>query len=154
MDRKSTRRTLSRMLVFFAGWCLICLVSAGCATIDSAVSGEKADYNGKFAFGEFVAALPGDPEVISVVTQKAFDSLGIVKESARASKLDAEIVGHTAKDSKVRVSVRHKDMAHSTVSILIGVYGVGDRPLSERLMNEIKKELKERLALERMLRAS
>ena len=121
-----------------AALCLLLLVGAGgCALL---VVGAAAGAGGMaYVRGALEARVNAQPPAVAQATENAFKSLGIVKISGAASALDAEILGRTATDKKVKVVVKGEGAGTSKLTIRIGTFG--DETMSRAVFDKIEEGL-------------
>lgn len=89
--------------------------------------------------GALEAHVDQNPVEVASATEKAFAKLEIAKVSSRSSLLDAEVIGRTSKDERIRVSVEAADGKGSNLSIRIGTFG--DEATSRWIYDEIQRQL-------------
>lgn len=80
-----------------------------------------------------------NPIEVANATEKAFAKLEIAKVSSRSSLLDAEIIGRTPKDERIKVSVEAAEGKGSNLSIRTGTFG--DEATSRWIYDEIQRQL-------------
>lgn len=103
------------------------IVGAGAATATVA-----------YVKGNLEANVNQHPVEVAKATGKAFKALEIKEISSKSTALDAEIIGRTAKDDKVRVMADLTEANGSNLSIRIGIFG--DEVMSRRIYEEIRKQ--------------
>lgn len=88
--------------------------------------------------GNLEAHVKQNPVEVAKATETAFKNLEIKQISISSSKLDAEIIGRTAKDDKVNVTAEATEDGGSDLSIRIGWFG--DESQSRQIYDEIRKQ--------------
>src|SRR5262249_25697516 len=89
--------------------------------------------------GKTVSTVDADPQAVADATEQAMDDLDIKVISNESSKVDANIVGRTARDTKIEVTVKSESPKFSKIFIRAGVFG--DDALQDRLLDKIKANL-------------
>ncbi len=126
-------RTAATVVACFTA--LVC--AAGCLPL---LAGAGAGVGGTaYARGDLEARVNADPRAVATATEQAMKALDIAVISSQASGVDAEILGRTARDKKVKVVVEGSGTTGSELSIRVGVFG--DEEISRRLFTEIQKRL-------------
>jgi len=89
--------------------------------------------------GKLQTRMKADPRAIEKATLKAFEDLNIRKVTSGSSSMEAEIIGRSAEDTKVAVSVKAEANDESSVNIRIGTFG--DQAFSMKVYDGINKHL-------------
>ena len=95
--------------------------------------------SGDNAFRESRRIHDGSFTVYSRETQAAFHDAGITVISSNASDLDGQIIGRTAADKKVKITVKQQSEHVSKLSIRVGTFG--DKALSQMIHKKIVEQL-------------
>lgn len=119
--------------VFMCGGCWALWFGGGAAVGAGAGVGITAYVNGKLK-----THVPQGPIEVAKATEQAFKNLDIKQISTTSSKLEAEIVGRTASDDKVKVWADSTEDGGSDLTIRIGWFG--DEAQSRQLYDEIRKQ--------------
>jgi hypothetical protein len=137
--RNNTLHILRAILARIVALAIIfacCLVVTGCAAL---VVGAAAGTGVAYARGDLEADVDATPEEIARATESAFNSMDITTISAKSTALDAEIIGRTAKDTRITVVADAKEAEGSALSIRFGTFG--DEDQSRRIYNAILENL-------------
>jgi ABC-type proline/glycine betaine transport system substrate-binding protein len=127
---------LLRPLLFSIPLVALMLSQSGCL-LAAAAAGTGAGV--MYVKGKTEAALDADPRAIADATDKAMRDMGISVISNESSSVDANIVGRTARDTKIEVTAKAITDRTSKVFIRAGVWG--DEVLQQNLLNGIKSNL-------------
>jgi hypothetical protein len=128
-------RTL-RTLLFVLPLAGLAATQSGCLLAVAAVgTGATVAY----VRGDLDTSLDADPKTVAVATEAAMKQMDVAIISHEATGLDAKIVGRTARDTKLEVSVKGEGEHTSKVSIRAGVFG--DDALQTALLAKIKANL-------------
>ena len=112
----------------------LCLVAAaGCARV---YMRENPSTGIGFMLGALKATLDAEPRDVAAATERAFEALEIRKTQARASGIDAEIIGLTATERRIRVTAKRTVNDGSDVRIRVGK--LGDEQVSRVVFAKIK----------------
>ena len=112
----------------------MCLVAAaGCARV---YMREDPNTGIGFMLGALKATLDAEPRDVSAATERAFEALEIQKTQARASGIDAEIIGLTATERRILVTAKRTVNDGSNVRIRVGK--LGDEQVSRVVFAKIK----------------
>ena len=120
------------------GGALTCLSfgGAGCAsTTADAAGGASVAY----ALGDLEAEVESTPQKIVKAARGALEDLEIHIASVDSTSLDGQVIGHTATDDKVDITVKRLDDTRSRISIRIGIFG--DEEGSRRIYDAIRERL-------------
>ena len=129
--RGNTERTLISVVMLAA-----MLVCSGCIWLAAGAAGVAGTL---YVKGEVQSTLDATPDKIVAATEKAFKDLGIIKISASGSKLDGLVVGRTAADKEVTVTVKSSTEKTSEISIRVGTFG--DETLGRQILTKIRANL-------------
>jgi hypothetical protein len=125
-----------RAILFSVPLLLLMLSQTGCL-LAAAAAGTGAGV--AYVKGKTEATLAADPIQIANATEEAMNDMDITVVSRKATTVDAEIEGRTAKDTKLHVTAKSENERTSRVYIRAGVFG--DDPLQERLLTRIRDNL-------------
>lgn len=89
--------------------------------------------------GNLETRMRADPRAIEKASLKAFEDLNIRKVSSTSSSIDGEIIGRSAEETKVAISVKAEANDESSVSIRVGTFG--DQAFSLKIYDAINKHL-------------
>lgn len=109
----------------------------GCAVLVVGAAGGVAGV--AYVMGDLEAWVKEDPRTVQAATVLAFDSLQIRKVSSEASAFDAKVIGRTATDVKIQVTVKASKAETNKLSIRVGVFG--DENISRKIHREIQRFL-------------
>ena len=112
------------------------LVAAGAA--GGAVAGTA------YVMGDLETTLQATPGEVVAATRTAFEQMGVATISAGATELDGKVIGRTATDEKITVTVESKGRNLSELSIRVGTFG--DEELSRQIYDKIRANLPARPA--------
>src|SRR6185369_878927 len=104
-----------------------------------AAAGAGAGAGMMYVKGKSTDVLEASPRAVAEATEMAMKDLGIAVISRQASDVDASIVGLTATDAKVDVTVKSETQTMSKIFIRVGVWG--DDVLQWRLLKQIRTNL-------------
>jgi hypothetical protein len=125
-----------RPILFSIPLVALMLSQSGCLLAAAAVgTGATVAY----VKGDTQTTLPADPREIASATERAMKELDVAVVSASSSGVDAKIVGRTARDTKLQVTVKSQTPKFSTVDVRAGVFG--DESLQNALLDKIKSNL-------------
>lgn len=124
-----------------AALCATSVLLTGCSALLIAAGGGAGVVGTAYVMGDVEAWVKEDPRVVELATVRAFESLQIRKVSATASALDAKIVGRTATDTKVQITVKTVEAERNKLSVRVGTFG--NELLSRKIYDEIQKYLPE-----------
>jgi hypothetical protein len=114
-------------LMLSQGGCLILLAGAGAGATVAYVK------------GDLETRIDADPKAVAAATEQAMKQMDISVISHAATGLDANVVGRTANDTKLEVTIKGETENTSKVAIRAGVFG--DMVLQSRLLEKIKSNL-------------
>jgi hypothetical protein len=106
-----------------------CLVGAAAAGVAAAA----------YVNGDLEAHLDGTPERIVQASEAALKDMAVRVVSSDASGVDGKVVGRTALDKKVEITVRRETDTTSKISIRIDTFG--DEELSRQILDKIRTKL-------------
>jgi hypothetical protein len=117
---------------------LIALIGtqSGCLLV---AAGAGAGAGVAYVKGDLDATVNAAPDQVAAAAEAAMKDMGLAVVSSQASKLDAKVVGRTARDTKLQVIVKAESTGTSKVSIRAGHFG--DDALQSQLLGEIQKRL-------------
>src|SRR4051794_1066373 len=127
---------LFRAMLFSIPLLLLMLSQSGCL-LAAAAAGTGAGV--AYVKGKTEATVDADPIQVADATEQAMRDLNITVISRQATKVDANIEGRTASDTKLNVPAKSETERTSRVFIRAGVFG--DDPLQERLLSRIRDNL-------------
>ncbi|MFI4955476.1 MAG: DUF3568 family protein [Gammaproteobacteria bacterium] len=112
---------------------------SGC--VAAAVTGAAAagGAGAAYVMGTLRSDVQATPTRIAEATRRAFGTYVIKVEEYKTTELDALVVGHTANDKRIKVTVKRETDLISELSIQVGTFG--DEAFSNLLYEEIKKQL-------------
>ena len=125
-----------RPLLFSIPLVALMLSQSGCL-LAAAAAGTGAGV--MYVKGKTEAVLDADPRAIAAATDKTMRDMGISVISNESSSVDANIVGRTARDTKLEVTAKAVTDRTSKVFIRAGVWG--DEVLQQKLLDGIKSNL-------------
>jgi len=128
-------RTLRPLILSFALTGLI-LTQSGCLIL---LAGAGAGATVAYMKGDLETRVDADPKAVAAATEQAMKQMDISIISHAATGLDANVVGRTANDTKLEVTIKGESEKSSKVSIRAGVFG--DMVLQSRLLDKIKTNL-------------
>ena len=124
----------------FAVCSFLLVLCSGCAVLLVGAAATGAGAAGvAYAKGDLEAVVDADPQTVMMAAEGAFETLFIKKVSTSSTAFDADIVGRTATDKKVKVRAEGAGKGASTVSVRVGTFG--DEALSRKVYEEIKLRL-------------
>jgi hypothetical protein len=125
-----------RPLLFAVPLIGLALTQSGCL-LAAAAAGTGAGV--AYVKGKSVDVLDGDPRAVADATVASMKDLDIAVVSNDSSGVDATIVGRTARDTRIQVTVKAETDKTSKVFIRAGVWG--DDPLQSKLLDRIRSNL-------------
>ena len=126
---KKTALVLTVMLTLSAT-----LMTSGCLIAAVGAAGGVI-----YAKGDLESTLEGSPAEVVTAAEKAFAELKIAKISAVSSELEAEVLGRTTTDKKITIISKAKGEKFSSISIRVGT--IGDKDISQTILQKIKNNL-------------
>lgn len=130
---KMLLRTLSAALligaVFTQSGCLLAVAAVGTGATVAYVKGD-ADITFK-----------ASPDAVASAAEAAMKELSVSVISNESSKLDAKVVGRTARDTKLTVVAKSGGGELSTVSVRAGMFG--DSQLQNQLIEKMRARLEQ-----------
>lgn len=103
---------------------------AGCST------GEPGVRN---SFGTLRTQVNADPPRVTRAAEAVLNDLDLVRVSSASTEVDGEVVGYTASDKKVSVSIDQEEEGRSKLKVRVGAFG--DEDLGLAVINRIEKQL-------------
>jgi ABC-type Fe3+-hydroxamate transport system substrate-binding protein len=131
---KTIRSALSAAVMASAATLL-----SGCVLLVAGAAAGAAGAGAMYAKGDLETTLQARPPRIVAASEKAFEEMNIARLSSASTELDGKVVGRTASDKKVTVTVKTEGEKLSKLSIRVGVFG--DEALSRQILEKIKKEV-------------
>jgi hypothetical protein len=92
-----------------------------------------------YVMGSLDGSMPASPERIVEASKDVLEGSDIHILSSDASSLDGTVVGRTALDRKIEITVKRVDERQSKVSIRVGTSG--DKDVSQGLFDRIKAKV-------------
>lgn len=92
-----------------------------------------------YVMGEFEARLEASPQRVVKASQNVLEDMDIKVQSADSTSLDGQVVGKTALDKEVKITVKRVDDRWSKIGIRVGTFG--DEEFSRQIYEKIKNEL-------------
>jgi hypothetical protein len=108
---------------------------SGCLAVAAGAGAAGAVY----VMGSLDSTLPGNPEAVVDASEGALKDTDIHVLSKDATGIDGSVVGRTALDTKVEITVKKHDEKSSKISIRVGTFG--DKELSQQIYDKIKAKL-------------
>jgi hypothetical protein len=108
---------------------------SGCLAVAAGAGAAGAVY----VMGSLDSTVPGTPETVVDATEGALKDTDIHVLSKDATGIDGSVVGRTALDTKVEITVKRQDEKTSKISIRVGTFG--DKELSQQIYDKIKAKL-------------
>ncbi|MFQ5964169.1 MAG: DUF3568 family protein [Candidatus Scalinduaceae bacterium] len=93
-----------------------------------------------YVMGDMEVIMEKNPEQIKNASEIAFKDLNILLISARATGIDGKVIGRTARDKRITITIKKESENLSKVSIRIGKLQ-GDQKLSHNIYESIKKHI-------------
>jgi hypothetical protein len=112
------------------------LTQSGCLIL---LAGAGAGATVAYVKGDLETRIDADPKAVASATEQAMKQMDVSVISHAATGLDANVVGRTANDTKLEVTIKGETDKSSKVSIRAGVFG--DMVLQSRLLDKIKSNL-------------
>jgi len=92
-----------------------------------------------YSLGHLDVLVNADPKRIVDAAKTVLEEMDIQVESAVASGVDGQVIGKTALDKRIQITVERQDAETSKYSIVIGTFG--DEPLSREIHEKMKAKL-------------
>jgi hypothetical protein len=89
--------------------------------------------------GDLEATLDGTPQKIVKASDSALKDMDVRDVSGDATSVDGKVIGHTALNKKVEITVKRETDTTSKISIRIDNFG--DEALSRQILDKIKSKL-------------
>jgi uncharacterized protein DUF3568 len=122
----------SRFAFAALGLALVALPSSGCLVAAAGAGAAGAAY----VMGSLDASLPSNPERIVEASRGVLQDSDIHVLESDATTIDGTVVGRTALDRRVEITVKRVDDRQSRISIRVGTFG--DRDVSQDLLDRIR----------------
>jgi len=106
--------------------------SSGCVAAAAGAGAAGAAY----VMGSLDASLPANPERIVEASKGVLQDSDIHVLESDATNIDGSVVGRTALDRRVEITVKRVDEKQSKISIRVGTFG--DRDVSQDLLDRIR----------------
>jgi len=121
-----------------AGWIILCVIGvAGCAMVVAGGAGAGGTYT--YLRGELKRTVKVDYERVWEATNKAVQDMELNVEEIKKDSLSAKFKGYLASGDKFVIQLKSEDPEFVSISIRIGL--IGDENKSERILQEIQKNL-------------
>jgi hypothetical protein len=114
------------------GLALAVLSSSSCVVAAAGAGAAGAAY----VMGSLDASLPANPERIVAASKDVLNDSDIHVLESDATSVDGSVVGRTALDRRIEITVKRVDDKQSRISIRVGTFG--DRGVSQDLLDRIK----------------
>ena len=125
----------ARMLCLLAVLAGVSLMG-GCGLLVGAAAGTAG---AAYVSGDLESKTQAPPRDVIVAAERALSDFNISSGPAKVTAVDGEIIGHTADDTRVKISADAKDGMETDVSIRVGVFG--DEQLSRRIWDRMQTYL-------------
>lgn len=112
------------------------LAFAGCSSVPMDATG---DTRATFVAGEFRALVNATAPATARATSEAFRQLGLFEIQNELGTFEASLAARTPRDERVRISIKEVNSRQTQVGIRVSV--VGDRDYSQKLFEQIDKNL-------------
>lgn len=89
--------------------------------------------------GDLKTSIDADPKRVVDAAERAMKDMDIAVISKQSSSIDGKVVGRTARDVKLDVTIKGQSERVSTVYIRAGVFG--DQAMQSNLLEKIQSEL-------------
>jgi hypothetical protein len=132
--RKSIRSMLSVTLI-----ASLVAFLPGCIFLAAGAAAGAAAAGAFYAKGDLEATLEARPPQLVAASEEVFEEMNIAKVSSASTEVDGKVVGRTARDKKVAVTVKTESESFSKLSIRVGTFG--DEALSRQILDGIKKRV-------------
>ena len=121
----ATPALIAAPLLFLPG-CILVAVAAGAA-------------GAAYVNGDLEATLEASPEKVVHASEAALKEMDVSVQSSDATAIDGRVVGRTALNKKVEITVKRETDRTSKISIRIDTFG--DESLSRQIYEKIKAKL-------------
>jgi hypothetical protein len=111
---------------------VLSIASSGCVVAAAGAGAAGAAY----VMGSLDASLPANPERIVEASKDVLKDSDIHVLESDATSVDGTVVGRTALDRKIEITVKRVDDKQSKISIRVGTFG--DKEVSQDLFDRIK----------------
>jgi hypothetical protein len=108
---------------------------SGCVVVAAGAGAAGTAY----VMGSLDSSVPGSPEKVVEASESVLKETDIHVVSKDATGIDGTVVGKTALDKKIEITVKRQDEKTSAISIRVGTWG--DRELSQELFEKIRARL-------------
>ena len=108
---------------------------SGCVVAAAGAGAAGAAY----VMGSLDGPMPATPEMIVEASKDVLEGSDIHVLSSGATSIDGTVVGRTALDRKIEITVKRVDEKQSKVSIRVGTFG--DQSVSQDLFDRIKAKV-------------
>ena len=117
---------LSLALLALAPGCVVMALAAGVAGV-------------AYVNGDLEAQLNGTPQKIVQASADALKEMGVHVLSSDSSGIDGRVLGRTAAEKKIDITVKRESDAACKISIRVDTFG--DETLSRQILDKIKARL-------------
>lgn len=114
----------------------VLLLQSGCVAV---VAAGAAGTGVAWHSGRMETTLNHGIDAVYTAAQQAVDRLEFARVSEKKSGVDAELIGRTARDTKVEITLKRVDAKITRLGIRVGVFG--DEAISLALLEQIKAGL-------------
>ena len=126
-------------------WVLIVAITLpGCLLVAAGAAAGGAVAGTAYVMGDLEATVQATPPEVVSATRATFERMKILLVSAGATSLDGKVIGRTASDEKITITVESTGPTFSEISIRVGTFG--DEEFSRRIYEEILRDLPARQA--------
>jgi hypothetical protein len=108
----------------------------GCILVAAAALGAAG---AAYVNGELEGRLDGSPQQVVRASERALKDMDIQIISADATGIDGKVVGRTALDKKIEISVKRDGDESSKIAIRVDTFG--DESLSRQIYDKIKTKM-------------
>lgn len=117
------------------GVVMVCLaigltVAAGCKTGQAGVRNRMGTYD---------ATVAASPQRTTEAARQALEDMQFRVVSSNSSQYDGHVVGYTARDHKIDISVSSEGPDVSTMSVRVG--RMGDQQLSQEIIRRVRRQV-------------
>jgi hypothetical protein len=117
-------------LILAIGIASATLGGAGCSTSQPGM---------RNTMGRVSATLGARPDKVAAAAERVMKRMDLIRVTETSTKVDGEVVGFTAQDKKVTISMKADGENRSAVGVRVGA--MGDSNLSVLLLTGIEKDL-------------
>jgi Protein of unknown function (DUF3568) len=122
-----------------AGLAVVVLAVTGCSTI---VLDQQGEMEATYVAGEFRMLMNGTAPATAAATSSAFKQLGLFEVGNGQQTYKATLAARTSTDEKVTVNIAEVNSRQTMIRIRVDV--LGDRVFSQKLYQQIEKNLSTR----------